>query len=123
MVVGGAGTNGLHCAARIEQRHGQQIAVRAEAVLQDESLKTARGEPVRDLAAFEVSGETSVGSAWQNDHRGTIRMPGLRIEDGERGNVFAGCALGLGRGAGPEANGADAEKGVVLAGSGTGLLL
>ncbi len=51
-----------------------------------------------------------------------LPVPG-GAEDGERGNVVAGVALGLGRVAGPEPDGLDVQEGVVVAGRGAGSAL
>ena len=42
VVVGGAGAHGLHGAAGIEERNGEQIALGTEPVLEDEGAEAAR---------------------------------------------------------------------------------
>ena len=116
VVIGGAGAHQLHGAARIEQRNGKQIAVGTEPVLQDEGAKAARGEPVRDFPALEVGGQHGVRTAGQDDDGRAVAVAGLRIENGERGDVLAGIAFGLGGVARPQANGLDAEPRIVVAG-------
>ena len=92
--------------------------MRGEPVAEDEGAEATGGEPVGHLAALEVTGQMNVGAAGKDDDGGAIFGALARPEDGERRDVVAGVALGLRRGSGPEADGLDAEKGIVGAGRG-----
>ena len=89
--------------------------------MENKGAKAAGGEPVGHLAAFKVGGQADVGSAGQHHDGRTVFVTALRVEDGERGNVFAGFSFRLGRVARPQADGLDAEERIVFAGCGAGL--
>jgi len=94
VVIGSAAADGLNGAAGIDERHGQQIAVRGQPVADDEGAEAAGCEPVGDLAAFEVGGEIDVGAAGKDDNREAVGGARLGVEDGDGGDVFAGMAWG-----------------------------
>ena len=99
---------------------GQQIAVRGEPVAEDEGAKAARGEPVGHLAALQVAARRAYAPPEARSPPSRWRCPVRGLEDGQGGDVFAGVALGLGSVAGPQADGLNAQKGVVVAGRGAG---
>src|ERR1700722_18035943 len=81
-VVARASPDDLNCALGIHQWNRQQIAISGQPVLQYESAESASGEPVGNLPAFEISGETVISAAWQDDDGGAVVIAVLRFEDG-----------------------------------------
>jgi hypothetical protein len=86
-------------------------------------VEATRGEPVGKLAALQVGREVGIRATRKDHHSGAGALAALRLEDGERGRVLAGIALGLGGVAGPQSDGLDAEKGIVVSGRRAGFLL
>ena len=67
VVIRRAGADGLDGAARVDERNGKQVAIRAEPVAEDEGVEAAGGEPVGHFAALEVAGEMKIRAAGKDD--------------------------------------------------------
>ena len=68
LVIPGPRPHGLNGATGVDERHGEQIAVRGEPVAENEGSEAARREPVCHLTALQVGGEMGVGAARQHDY-------------------------------------------------------
>src|ERR1039458_624103 len=86
----------LDRAPGVEQRHRQQVTIRAEPVAEHKGAKTARGKPIGHLAALSVADNYGIRTARKDHHSGTIFVALLWLKDRQSRNIFAGFSLGLG---------------------------
>ncbi len=105
-VLRGEAAHQAHRAARVLERNGVEICG-AEAVFEDEDRDAESGEAIAGLTAFKSGGETDVGAARGDNHRGAVGVRGTQQR--ECGDVDRGVALRAGRRAVPKAEGGDPE--------------